>query len=68
MTDLALNIIDLRQRCAAGEAVSDDEIRAALQAIRISRVAATQATGKKKAAATPMADEALQALFGAVPK
>ena len=64
MTDLNLHIIDLRQRCAAGLPVSDEEIRDALQAIRISRTAAQVRTTSKKAAATPMTDDKLKDLFG----
>lgn len=56
-------IIDLRARAAKGEVIPDDELREAIQHIRVSRTAAQTTTTAKKKASTPLSDQALEDLF-----
>ena len=60
---LQASIIDLQQRCARGEDLTDDEMRLVLQSVRLSRTAVQESTTKRKAAITPMSDAQVLDLF-----
>jgi hypothetical protein len=63
MSNIAAKVIDLRQRAARGEEVTLEELREAVQHIRVNRTAVQLAATAKKQAKTPLSDEGVLDLF-----
>ena len=62
MSNIAAKVIDLRQRAARGEEVTLEELREAVQHIRVNRTA-VQLAATAKQAKTPLSDEGVMDLF-----
>jgi hypothetical protein len=63
MSDMTAKILDLRQRAARNEEVTIEELREAVQYIRVNRTAVQLAATAKKAVKTPLSDEGVMDLF-----
>ncbi|XAI96465.1 hypothetical protein [Microcystis phage Mel-JY34] len=63
MSAIQAKVIDLRQRAVRGEEISDEELREAVQHIRVGRAAAQLSVTAKKQAKTPLSNEQVLDLF-----
>ena len=63
MSAIQAKVIDLRQRAVRGEEISDEELREAVQHIRVGRAEAQLSVTAKKQAKTPLSNDQVMDLF-----